>query len=164
MSKHMTLGPTRAGILGSIGPAALVIAVATALVWAIPQAYAANIIGFAQMVGNPNACGGSNLCSTTAGPLAAGTQGYFETGPSASNPDFNLSTITQWFQINPPVAGGGSGVSELAGQPVEPLGGAGNFRVKNDTGSIVPNFSLTLNSNLSLSTSGQQSDCVRGRG
>jgi hypothetical protein len=149
------------------------LAVAVATVWAIPQAYALvaqgapgdpNIIGFAQHVGNPNACGGSDLCSTNTGPLAPGTQGYAETGPSASNPDFKLSTITQWFQINPPVAGGGSGVSELPGQPVEPLGGAGNFRVINDTGAPVPMFSLSLNSNLSLATAGQQNDCGPGSG
>jgi len=61
---------------------ALAIAAATAL--AIPQAHAANIIGFAN---NATACGGSTLCSTN------GTIGYNGTMP------FNLSTISSWFQI-----------------------------------------------------------------
>jgi len=109
---------------------ALAIAAATAL--AIPQAHAANIIGFAD---NATAsCGGSILCTTNTGPLPTGTQGYVETG---STP-FNLSTINQWFQINP------DGISHLPNQPAEPLGGAGNFRVINDTGAVVTSFSLTL--------------------
>jgi len=51
---------------------------------------------------------------------------------------FNLSTINSWFQIDT------DGVSHLAGQPVDPNGGAGHFRVINDTGHIVTSLSLTL--------------------
>jgi len=115
--------------------AALAIAATTAL--AIPQAHAANIIGFAN---NPTGCGGSTLCSTNTGPLPTGTQGYAQTGPSASNPPFNLSTINSWFQIDTTTPA----VSHLPNQPPEPLGGAGNFLVINDTGGIVTSFSLTL--------------------
>ena len=123
------------------GPAhlgALAIAAATAL--AVGQAQAGNIIGFAD---NPTACGGSTLCSTSIGPLPTGTQGYVETG----NTPFNLSTITSWFQINP------DGVSLLPNQPAEPLGGAGNFFVINDTGVTITSFSLTIRDTFTSSTS-----------
>jgi hypothetical protein len=106
---------------------------------AIPPAHAANIIGFAD---NATACGGSTLCSTNAGPQPVGTQGYVETG---STP-FNLSTIGSWFQITP------DGITHLANQPAEPLGGAGNFLVTNDTGKIVTSFSLTLKDTFTSST------------
>jgi PEP-CTERM motif len=124
---------------------ALAIAVATAL--AIPQAHAANIIGFAN---NATACGGATLCSTDAGPLPAGTQGYFETGPTLSNPPFNLSTINSWFQIDTTTPA----VSHLPNQPAEPLGGAGNFLVKNDTGAVVTSFSLTLTDTFTAASPG----------
>ena len=94
-------------------------------------ANAANIITFDN---NPTACGGSTLCSTNAGPLPVGTQGYVTTG---STP-FNLSTLPLWFQIDP------DGLSHLANQPAEPLGGAGSFLVKNDTGAVVTTYSITL--------------------
>src|SRR5215831_11486708 len=71
---------------------------------AIPKAHAANIITFDN---NATACGGATLCSFN------GTLGYTGTLP------FNLSTIGSWFQIDT------DGVSHLAGQPVEPNGGAG---------------------------------------
>jgi hypothetical protein len=103
-------------------------------------ASAANIITFDN---NATGCGGSVLCSTNSGPLPTGTQGYVETGTTP----FNLSTITQWFQIDT------DGVSHLANQPVEPLGGAGSFLVKNDTGSTLTTFSLTLTDTFRSSTS-----------
>jgi len=124
-------------LFGPIRLGALTIAAATAL--AIPQAHAANIIGFAN---NATACGGSTLCSTNAGPLPTGTEGYVETG---SRP-FNLSTINQWFQIDP------DRVSHLPYQPAEPLGDAGNFLVVNDTGAVVTNFSLTLTDTFTASS------------
>ena len=89
----------------------------------VPQGRAANIIGFAD---NATGCGGSTLCSTD------GTTGYRGTLP------FDLSTITQWFQIDT------DGTSHLAGQPVEPNGGAGDFLVVNNTGAVVTSFSLTI--------------------
>ena len=122
---------------GVVGCAAL--SMATVLALTIPQARAANIITFDD---NANSCGGAVLCSTNAGPLPTGTQGYVQTG---STP-FNLSTITQWFQIDP------DGVSHLANQPAEPDGGAGGFLVKNDTGSTVTSFSLTLTDTFTSST------------
>ena len=64
---------------------------------------------------NATACGGSVLCS-------GGTTGY--NGTTA----FNLSTINSWFQIG------------TAAQPTT----AGQFRVTNNTGSIVTSLSLTL--------------------
>ncbi len=80
------------------------------------------------------ACGGATLCSFN------GTLGYTGTLP------FNLSTIGSWFQIDT------DGVSHLAGQPVEPNGGAGQFRVINDTSSAIVNFSLTLIDTFNAST------------
>ncbi len=108
-----------------------------AALW-LPQCHAANIITFADAA---HACGGAVLCSTT-GVLPLGTQGYVETGSSA----FDLSTITQWFQIDP------SGVSHLASQPAEQLGGAGGFLVVNDTGVAVTSFSLTLTDTFTSTT------------
>jgi hypothetical protein len=116
------------------------IALAVAAGLAIPQAHAANIITFPS---GDNSCGGAVLCSTNTGPLPTGTQGYVETG----NTPFNLSTITQWFQINP------DGVSLLPNQPAEPLGGAGSFFVINDTGVSITSFSLTLTDTFTSSTS-----------
>jgi hypothetical protein len=103
---------------------------------AIPQAHAANIITFDN---NATACGGSVMCSTN------GTTGYLIDGTGQA---FKLSTITSWFQINtetPPV-------SRLPGQPAEPKGGAGDFRVINDTGITVTSFSLTLTDTFTSST------------
>jgi PEP-CTERM motif-containing protein len=117
------------------------LAIAAATVLAIPQADAANIIGFAN---NATACGGSTLCSTNIGPLPIGTQGYVETG----NTPFNLSTINSWFQIDT------TGVSHLPNQPPEPLGGAGNFLVINDTGAVVHSFSLTLTDTFTAASPG----------
>jgi hypothetical protein len=96
-----------------------------------PQGHAANIITFDD---NANACGGSVMCSTN------GTTGY--SGTMA----FNLSTLSQWFQIDT------DGMSHLAGQPVEPLGGAGGFLVVNNTGSIVTSYSITLTDTFTSST------------
>lgn len=131
----------------------IVLGVSTALLMAAfidaPSAVASNIIGFAD---NATSCGGSTLCSTTAGPLAAGTQGYFETGPSSTNPAFNLSTINSWFQIDT------GSTSYLPGQPVEPLGGAGNFLVYDNLPGnafgYTTSFSLTLNTSFNSSTAG----------
>jgi hypothetical protein len=114
------------------------LAIAAILALTAP-ARAANIITFDD---NPNACGGAVMCSSSAGPLLVGTQGYLQSG---STP-FNLSTITQWFQIDP------NGVSHLPNQPAEPDGGAGGFLVKNDTGSIVTSFSLTVTDTFTSTT------------
>jgi hypothetical protein len=116
----------------------------SALFLVLPRAQADNIIGLAN---NATACGGSTLCSTN------GTTGYLNNGTGVA---FNLSTINSWFQIDT------TGTSFLAGQPVEPDGGAGNFLVVNNTGAIVTSFSLTLTDNFTLSTPGQQSGCTPG--
>ena len=105
---------------------------------ACSNAFAANIITFGDAA---QSCGGAVLCST-AGPLGLGTQGYVETGSTA----FDLSTINQWFQIDP------DGVSHLAGQPAEPLGGSGGFLVVNNTGVAVTTFSLTLTDTFTSTT------------
>jgi len=102
---------------------------------AIPKAHA-NVITFDD---NATACGGSVLCSSN------GTLGYTGTQP------FNLSTIGSWFQIDT------DGVSHLAGQPVEPNGSDGQFRVINDTNSAIVNFSLTLTT-FNAATDGFQAD------
>jgi hypothetical protein len=102
---------------------AAILSVVLASITQVPPSRAANIITFDE---NANACGGAVMCSTN------GTTGYSGTMP------FNLSTITSWFQIDV------TGVSLLPGQPVEPDGGAGAFRVINNTGVTVTNFSLTL--------------------
>jgi len=99
----------------------------------LPQVHAGNIIGFAD---NATSCGGSTLCSTD------GTTGYTGTIP------FNLSTISQWFQIDT------DGSSHLAGQVKEPDGGSGNFLVKNDTGSIIKSYSLTITDTFDSNTPG----------
>lgn len=102
-----------------------------------PQAQAANIITFDD---NAQTCGGSVMCSTSTN----GTTGYLNNG---SGQAFDLSTISQWFQIDP------GGVNQLAGQPeAEPDGGAGGFRVVNNTGSAVTSFSLTLTDTFNSST------------
>ncbi|HEX3430217.1 MAG TPA: YncE family protein [Rhizomicrobium sp.] len=90
------------------------------------QANAANTITFGA---NNNSCGGAVMCSTD------GTHGYTNNGTGQA---FNLSTISQWFQIDV------NGSSEIPGQPVEPDKGAGGFLVLNDTGSAVSSFSLTV--------------------
>ena len=101
----------------------------------IPGAYGANIITFGV---NANACGSSVMCSTN------GTTGYLNNGTGVA---FNLSTISQWFQID------ADGVNRLASQTMaEPDGGAGGFRVKNDTGATVTTFSLTLTDTFNAST------------
>jgi len=74
------------------------------------------------------------MCSTN------GTTGY--SGTMA----FNLSTLSQWFQIDT------DGMSHLAGQPVEPDGGAGGFLVVNNTGSTVTSYSITLTDTFTSST------------
>lgn len=74
------------GLPSLAGLGAFVVAVATGL--AIPRAHAANIITFGD---NPNACGGSVLCSTN------GTTGYLNNGTGQA---FDLSTINSWFQID----------------------------------------------------------------
>jgi hypothetical protein len=96
----------------------------------VPHAHAANIITFDN---NATACGGAVMCSTN------GTTGYLINGTGTA---FNLSTIANWWQINT------TGVNELTSTQTmaEPNGGAGAFLVVNDTGSIVTNYSLTINS------------------
>lgn len=134
--KHQRPGVVAAGKFdsGFAGFAALVIAAVTAL--AIPNAQAANIIGFAD---NATSCGGATLCSTN------GTLGY--SGTKA----FDLSTISQWFQIDPSI-GGTTPFGPLPGQTVAQTMGAGDFLVVNDTGSLVTSFSLTLTDNFNVAT------------
>jgi MYXO-CTERM domain-containing protein len=128
---------------GLSGLGALVMAVATGL--AIPSAHAANIIGFAN---NATGCGGSTVCST-----GNGTTGYTL---SSTGVAFDLSTITQWFQIDT----AGSTVNYLPGQPTfNPDSDSGNFLVINNTGHVVTTFSLTLNVPGIAGAPGQQGDC-----
>lgn len=101
----------------------------------IPEAHAANIVTFDD---NANKCGGAVICSFN------GTLGYLNNGTGAA---FDLSTISQWFQIDT------TGTNQLATQTQpEPNGGAGAFLVLNDTGSTVTSFSLTLNDTFTKST------------
>jgi hypothetical protein len=100
------------------------------------EARAANIIGIAD---NATSCGGATLCSTN------GTLGYSGTLP------FDLSTINQWFQIDPTI-GSTTPFPPLPGQTVAQTMGAGDFLVVNDTGSIVTSFSLTLIDNFNAAT------------
>ena len=102
------------------------------------NAFGDNIITFADAA---QSCGGAVLCSTN-GTLGLGTQGYVETG----NTPFNLSTINQWFQIDP------DGHSHLANQPAEQLGGSGGFLVINDKGTAVTSFSLTITDTFTSTT------------
>jgi hypothetical protein len=105
---------------------------------AAPSAVAGNIIGFAN---NATSCGGSTICSTN------GTTGYLINGTGQA---FDLSTISSWFQIDP------EGVNQLPGQPeAEPDGGAGNFLVVNDTGTVVTSYSLTLTDTFNSMTPGE---------
>jgi LDH2 family malate/lactate/ureidoglycolate dehydrogenase len=83
------------------------------MVWAIPQAYAANIISFGD---NATACGGTVLCATDGNMTSGGTTGYNGTNP------FSLSTINSWFQVD-------AATSMIAGQPAQPAG-AGDFRCR----------------------------------
>jgi hypothetical protein len=69
--------------------------------------------------------------------LPTGTQGYLKNGSGVA---FNLSTITQWFQIDT----AGSSISYLPNQPANPDSDAGGFRVVNDTGNTITSFSLLL--------------------
>lgn len=98
------------------------------------QAHAANMITFG---GNNTVCGGTVMCSTD------GTHGYTIDGTGQA---FNLSTISQWFQINT------NGTSQLAGQPAEPDGNSGSFLVVNDMGNPVSSFSLTITDDFNSST------------
>lgn len=139
MMKNRTRSVCRGVVLGVSTVLLMAAFVAT------PSAVASNIIGFAN---NATKCGGAVLCSTTAGPLVTGTQGYFETGPSSTNPAFNLSTINSWFQID------AGSTSYLPDQPVEPLGGAGNFLVYDDLPGTTKSFSLILNTTFTASTAG----------
>jgi len=104
----------------------LVVALGVGL--ATPCARAANIITFDN---NATACGGAVICSTN------GTQGYLNNG---SGQAFDLSTLPSWFQIDV------TGVNLLPTTQTmaEPNGGAGTFRVVNDTGRTVTSYSLTL--------------------
>lgn len=116
-----------AAVLG-LSPALVV------LMGAAPS-FAANIITFGN---GPVACGGAVICSTN------GTTGYLNNGTGQA---FDLSTISQWFQIDT------DGLNHLSSQTMaEPDGGAGGFRVLNDTGSAVTSFSLTINSTYTSST------------
>jgi hypothetical protein len=114
---------------------AVALAFGTVIALPIPQAQAANIITFGD---NANTCGGSVMCSTN------GTAGYLNNGTGQA---FDLSTIKSWFQIDP------NGINLLLTQAMaEPDGGAGGFRVVNDTGAAVTTFSLTLNDTFTSST------------
>ena len=116
--------------------AARAVAVAAFSVATMQQSWAANIIGLAD---NPTSCGGATLCSTD------GTLGYGGTKP------FNLSTINNWFQIDPTI-GSTSVFAPLPGQTTAQTMGAGNFLVVNDTGSVVTSFSLTLSDNFNAAS------------
>lgn len=99
------------------------------------SASAANIITFDN---NANACGGAVICSTN------GTTGYLNNGMGQA---FDLSTLSQWFQIDT------DGMNHLATQTeAEPNGGAGAFLVINNTGSAVTSFSITITDNFTSST------------
>lgn len=112
-----------------VGAAALIL---SAWVTA-PSTEAANIITFDD---NANGCGGSVMCSTN------GTTGYLDNGTGVA---FDLSTITQWFQIDPNNSNSNTSENYLASQSMgEPDGGAGGFRVLNDTGATVTSFSIAL--------------------
>ena len=134
----MTMVSAFKSVSGQTGLTALAVAaLATALT--MPQARAANIITFDNTA---QSCGAAVLCSTSGGPLPAGTQGYVQSGAIP----FDLSTITEWFQIDP------DGISHLPNQPAEPDGGAGGFLVINDTGSTVTSLSITLTDTFTSST------------
>lgn len=113
----------------------LAYAVLGMLLLGAPQAQAADIITFGD---NANSCGGAVMCSTN------GTTGYLNNGTGQA---FDLSTINSWFQIDK-----AGTTSYLAGQLVEPDGGAGGFRVVNDTGAAVTTFSLTITDTFTAST------------
>ena len=119
---------SRFGKRAIVGAAALLFSA-----WAaMPQAWAGgDIITFGDA---SNSCGPSNLCSTTTGTLGLGTQGYSTSGTSADA--FDLSTITQWFQID-------ASTSTLTNQPANPAS-SGGFEVVNNTGEVVTSFSITL--------------------
>jgi len=107
--------------------ASIIAAAAFSLLAVTGSAQAGNIITFGD---NANQCGGAVMCSTN------GTIGYLNNG---SGQAFDLSTISQWFQIDK------DGVNHLAGQPMaEPDIGAGGYLVVNDTGHSIASFSLTL--------------------
>lgn len=99
---------------------------------AVPQAQAADIITFDE---NFQSCA-SVMCSTN------GTTGY------SGSVAFDLSTISSWFQID------ADGVNHLTSTQTvaEPDNGAGAFLVKNDTGSPVTSFSVTLTDTFDSST------------
>ncbi len=102
-------------------------AVASLNVVSASQASAGNIITFGD---NANSCGGAVMCSTN------GTTGYLNNGTGQA---FDLTTISQWFQIDK------DGVNHIAGQPeAEPDTGAGGYLVINNTGHAITSFSLTL--------------------
>jgi hypothetical protein len=122
-----------------LGVTALALGAVYTVLW-VSSAQAANIIVFGDA---PGKCGGAVLCSSSTGPLAPGTQGYLNNGTGGP---FDLSTITQWFQIDP------TGKSYLPDQPAEPDKGAGQFLVVNNTGAPVNSFSLTLNDTFTSST------------
>ena len=103
------------------------LAVAALIFTESPSARAANIITFAD---NANSCGGAVMCSTN------GTTGYLINGTGQA---FDLSTLSQWFQIDP------GGANQLASQTeAEPDSGAGGFLVVNDTGAAITSYSITL--------------------
>ena len=108
----------------------------------VPQARAANIITFGV---NAGSCGGSVMCSTN------GTTGYLIDGTGKA---FNLSTISQWFQIDPNNSSSNTSENYLPGSQSagEPDAGAGGFLVVNDTGAAITSFSLTLTDTFTSST------------
>ena len=99
-------------------------------------AFASNIITFDD---NANSCGGAVLCSTN------GTIGYLNNG---TGQPFDLSTISQWFQIDVTSTNLLPGSQTMA----EPDGGSGGYLVVNNTGSTVTSFSITISNNFTTST------------
>lgn len=90
-------------------------------------AQAANIITFGN---NSQSCGGAVMCSTD------GTTGYLNNGKGEA---FDLSTISQWFQID------ANGQNQLSTQSeAEEDGGAGSYLVYNNTGAAITYFSMTI--------------------
>ncbi len=100
------------------------------------HASGANIITFGD---NANRCGGAVMCSTN------GTSGYLINGTGQA---FDLSTFSNWFQIDP----GGTNMLTATQTEAEPNGGAGSFLVMNDTGSLVTTFSIVISDSFTAST------------
>jgi hypothetical protein len=120
---------SKSGSLPILAGAAIAAAL---LASAIPQTRAANIISFGDTAPTNCGTGGSTLCSTN------GTIGYNGTMP------FDLTTISQWFQL--------AGTTPLPGQTVAQTSNNGEFDVVNNTGATLTTYSLTITDNFTSST------------